>query len=82
MAALATALVVPAVLLGIPVGVALGRWGWMAVAEELHVLVEPAVPALALALVVPGALLVANLVAAAPAWAARRTPPATVLRSE
>ncbi len=78
----ANALVVPALLVGVPVGVALGRWGWTTVAQQLHVVSEPVVPVVALVLVVPGALLVANLAAAAPAWAARRTSPATTLRSE
>ena len=81
-AAQATALVLPALLVGVPLGAALGRWGWTAVARELHVVAEPVVPLLALVLVVPGALAVATMAAAAPAWAARRTVPATVLRSE
>jgi ABC-type antimicrobial peptide transport system permease subunit len=78
----ATALAALALALGLPLGVALGRWGWTAVAERLHVLPVATVPAVALALVVPGTLLVANLAAAWPAWSARRTSPATALRSE
>jgi hypothetical protein len=40
------------------------------------------VPALAIALVVPAALAVANAIAAVPGWAAGRVAPALVMRSE
>jgi ABC-type lipoprotein release transport system permease subunit len=78
----ATTLVTVALLVGVPVGIAVGRWVWTLFADELGVVAVPRVPLLAVALLIPCALVVANLVAAAPAAAAARTRPATVLRSE
>jgi hypothetical protein len=60
---------------GRPVGLAL-------FAAQLGVLPEPAIPLTAILIAIPGALALANLIAAAPARAAARTRPATVLRSE
>lgn len=67
---------------GIPFGLVLGRVVWYEFAERLGVAADLAVPVVALAVLVPGALLVANLVAALPARAATRARPAAVLRSE
>ena len=78
----ATTLGVVALVIGLPLGVAAGRWAWTIAAERLGVVVAPVVPALALLLVVPLTLVVANVVAAGPAWLAGRTRPAVVLRAE
>jgi hypothetical protein len=78
----ATTLMVIALLIGLPVGIAGGRWGWRVFAGQLGVLPEPVVPLVAIFVAVPGALVVANLAAALPGRAAARTHPATVLRSE
>ncbi|MBA2327933.1 MAG: FtsX-like permease family protein [Actinobacteria bacterium] len=78
----ATALVVVALLVGVPIGVATGRWMWMRFADELGVVPEPRVPLLAIVVLVPAAVLVANLVAAIPAAVAARTRPVQLLRSE
>ncbi|HET6875194.1 MAG TPA: FtsX-like permease family protein [Acidimicrobiales bacterium] len=67
--------------LGVPAGVALGRWLWSLFAHQIGVPPSPVVPILALG-VIPGVLLVANLIAALPARSAARTRPAVVLRSE
>jgi hypothetical protein len=78
----ATTFALVAGLIGVPLGVAGGRWAWRLVAEQLGVAsgsVVPIVPVLAIA---AGALLVANLVAAGPGWAAARIQPAVALRSE
>jgi hypothetical protein len=69
-------------LFGLPLGVAAGRWAWNLFADELGVVPEPVTPGLLLLLVVPGAVLVATLVAAIPAGIASRTRPALVLRAE
>ncbi|HEV3402050.1 MAG TPA: FtsX-like permease family protein [Acidimicrobiales bacterium] len=69
-------------LVGVPLGVALGRWLWMLFAARLPVLAQPAVPALLLAAIGAGLLVVANLVAAVPARSAARTPVAATLRAE
>jgi hypothetical protein len=78
----ATTMAVVALLVGLPLGVAAGRWAWMLVAEGLESPAGPVIPALALLLAVPAAVLVANLTAALPARAAAGTRPAVVLRSE
>jgi hypothetical protein len=78
----ATTLLALALLAGLPVGVAAGRWLWTLFATRIYVLPEPVVPVAGILLLVPAAVLVANLVAAVPAWMAARTRPATALRSE
>jgi hypothetical protein len=71
-----------AVLTGIPLGVAAGRWTWQLVAMQLGVLYEPVLPLLQVLVIAAGTLVVATLVAVGPAWVAAHIPPATVLRSE
>ena len=71
-----------ALLVGLPIGVAAGRWAWTLVARQLGTAAEPVTPLLAVLLSVPAGLLLANLVAAVPARVASRLKPATVLRSE
>jgi predicted lysophospholipase L1 biosynthesis ABC-type transport system permease subunit len=78
----ATASATAAVLAGLPLGVAIGRWAWQLVAGQLGVVPEPAVPPLQVLAVAGGALLAANLIAATPGWVAGRLRPALVLRSE
>jgi len=67
---------------GIPLGLVMGRLAWRMVADELGVGTDPTWPALAILFVVPVALVAVNLVAALPARRAARTRPAVVLRSE
>src|ERR1700728_1286561 len=67
---------------GVPVGIAAGRWLWLAFARELSAVPHPVVPAGSIALAVAAALVLANLVAALPGRAAARTPAAIVLRAE
>jgi ABC-type lipoprotein release transport system permease subunit len=78
----ATTLIVVALVIGIPLGVAAGRWIWSLFADELGVVNEPRVPLLAIAILVPVAVVVANAIAALPAAIAARTRPAIVLRAE
>jgi FtsX-like permease family len=68
--------------IGVPVGIAAGRWLWLAFAHELSALPDPVVPAGSIALAAVVALVLANLVAALPGRAAARTPAAIVLRAE
>ena len=70
-----------ALLIGLPAGVAGGRWAWRLFAAQLGVLPEPAMPLTTILIAIPSALALANLIAAAPARAAARTRPATVLRT-
>jgi predicted lysophospholipase L1 biosynthesis ABC-type transport system permease subunit len=67
---------------GIPIGIAAGRWGWNLFADQAGMVPRARVPALAMALVVPAALLIANVIAAVPGRAAARLRPALVLRAE
>ena len=78
----ASVLTLVAMIVGLPVGVAAGRWGWRVFADQLGIVFVPVVPVAIVAVVVPAALLLANLVAAVPGYFAARTPAAAVLRSE
>jgi hypothetical protein len=78
----ATTIAAIALLIGLPAGVAGGRWAWRYLAAQLGVLPEPAVPLTAIIIAIPAALVVANLIAAVPGQAAARIPPAAVLRTE
>ena len=78
----ATTLATVALLIGLPIGIAGGRWGWRVFAGQLGVLPDPAVPMVAIFIAIPAALILANLVAAFPGRTAARTQPATALRSE
>ena len=78
----ATTLVVLALIVGLPVGVAAGRWVWLFFAGRLGVGASPIMPMVFLLLAVPLAVAVANALAAGPGWVAGRLPPAPVLRTE
>jgi hypothetical protein len=78
----ATTFGVVALLVGLPVGIVVGRWAWTTLADDLGAVAEPVVPVLALGLGVVLVLVIANLVAFAPGRIAAGLRPATVLRSE
>jgi putative ABC transport system permease protein len=78
----ATTLASFALLFGLPLGVACGRWVWAIFARQLGVSTVTVVPTLTVLLAVPATILVANLAAAGPGWIAGRLRPATVLRTE
>jgi hypothetical protein len=78
----ATTLILVALMVGIPLGVAAGRWTWTLFAEQLGIAPSPSVPIAWLLLGIPGAILLANLVAALPGRAAARTAPSAILRTE
>jgi len=78
----ATTLAAVALLAGLPLGVAAGRWAWVLVNQGLGSPAGPVTPGMPLLAAVPAAVLVANLIAALPARAAAATRPAVVLRSE
>ncbi len=71
-----------ALLVGLPLGVVAGRFAWSLVAGRYGFPAEPVVPVAGLIALAAGVVVFANLVALGPAWMARRTPPAKVLRSE
>ena len=78
----ASFLALPAVVLGVPAGVILGRWGWGVLARSLGVPSVPVVPMLALVAVAALALVAANLLAIWPSWQAARIRPSEALRAE
>ncbi len=67
---------------GVPLGIALGRFLWDLFAREINVVPEPTVPGPAIILITVGALVLANIVAAVPGRMAGRTPTALLLRTE
>jgi ABC-type lipoprotein release transport system permease subunit len=78
----ATTVALVALAVGLPLGVALGRWSWSLLADRIGVGAPPVTPGPALLAGVAGTILVANLVAAWPGRVAARTRPAVALRSE
>jgi predicted lysophospholipase L1 biosynthesis ABC-type transport system permease subunit len=78
----ATTFAVVALCVGLPLGVAAGRWAWQLTADTLGVSSAPVVPPAAVLAVATGAVIAANLVAAVPGRAASRLGAATALRSE
>jgi MacB-like periplasmic core domain/FtsX-like permease family len=74
--------VLAGILLGVPVGIVLGRFAWDLFAGELHAVPVPSVPTTSILLIAVGALALANLVAAIPGRIAARTPTALILRAE
>jgi hypothetical protein len=70
------------VVIGVPVGVAVGRWLWIVFARSLSAVPDPVIPAASVVLAALAALVLANLVAALPGRAAARTPAALLLRAE
>lgn len=77
-----TAIALVGLAAGIPVGIALGRVAWVHVADTVPLTAIPPAVAVAVILIPPAALLVANLVAVWPARGASRLHPAEVLRRE
>src|SRR5262249_23639285 len=73
---------VVALLVGVPLGIIVGRWAWTTLADDLGTVAEPIVPVLAVVLAVPLILVVANLVAFVPGRIAAGLRPGAVLRSE
>jgi hypothetical protein len=78
----ATILACAGLLFGVPLGVALGRTVWRVVADNTPVFYVPPLAILALALIGPAALLMANLLAAVPGHRAARMLISHVLRTE
>jgi hypothetical protein len=78
----ATTVAVIAIVLGIPIGIAVGQVIWRAFAVSLGVVPAPVVHAWPLAAVAAGVLVTANVLAAIPALGAARARPGRVLRAE
>jgi ABC-type lipoprotein release transport system permease subunit len=78
----ATTIAAIGLLVGLPLGIAVGRFAWNLLAGELGVVPEPVTPVPSGLLIIPATLLLANLVALLPRRIAAVTPPAVVLRAE
>ena len=79
----ATSYAVVAMVVALPLGVIVGRWGWRLVAESLGVPDVPVLPVVVARRSWSSACVVlANLAAAYPAWRAARLSTAAALRSE
>ena len=70
-----------ALVIGVPIGVLVGRLGWAAFAYRLGVVSEPVISPLSI-MVVPATLAAALLVSLGPSLVARRVRPAAVLKAE
>ena len=77
-----SAAAVVGVVLGVPIGIALGRWLWTLFANGISAVPHPTVPSLSVAAVALGAVVFANLVALLPGRVAARTPTSLLLRAE
>jgi hypothetical protein len=77
-----SAIAVIGLVIGVPAGVAAGRWLWLAFANQLSAVPDPVVPAASIGLAALAALILANLVAALPGRTAARTRAALLLRAE
>ena len=77
-----TVVAVVGLVIGVPLGIAAGRWLWILFAHALSTVPEPVVPAGPVAVATVAALVLANLVAALPGRSAARTPAALLLRAE
>ena len=70
------------IVIGVPVGIVLGRWLWILFAQQIYAVPEPTVPVSSVVLIAFGTLVLANMVAAIPGRLAARTPTALMLRGE
>jgi hypothetical protein len=70
------------IVVGVPLGIVLGRFLWDLFAHQIHVVAAPSVPTVSVILVAAGALALANVVAAIPGRIAARTPTAVLLHAE
>jgi hypothetical protein len=78
----ASASAIIGVIVGVPAGIALGRWLWTLFARAIYAVPEPSVPVVQVVVVAIGAIVLANLVAAIPGRIAASTATALVLRAE
>ena len=70
------------VVVGVPLGVALGRWLWTLFARSIYAVPEPTVPVITLVVIALSAFALANIVAAIPGRSAAQISTAQVLRGE
>jgi hypothetical protein len=78
----ATSIIAVGLVIGVPLGVVLGRHMWKLFARQLDVVAEPTVPMIAIAVIALAAVVAANALAALPARHARAVPAAFALRGD
>ena len=78
----ATVVGLAGLLIGVPIGLIAGRAGWQAIANRVPLTFRSPLTIIAVFVVVPVALIAANLLAIIPARRASKAKPALVLRSE
>jgi putative ABC transport system permease protein len=69
-------------LIGIPLGIVVGRGAWALFGGELGIGSSSILPGFRIALCIPAVLIIALMVAVGPAWIASRVQPARALQSE
>jgi hypothetical protein len=67
---------------GVPAGIAAGRWLWLLFARQLQVVPHASVPVALIAILAFGVAVLANVVATIPGRIAARVSTADLLRSE
>ena len=78
----ATVAVLIGTVVGVPLGIVVGRLLWDLFAQGIQAVPAPAVPALLVTAIGLGAIVLANVVAVIPGRIAARTPTGLLLRSE
>jgi ABC-type lipoprotein release transport system permease subunit len=78
----ATTIAVIAGIVGVPLGIIVGRWAWMLLAHALGVFEQPTVPVLVIAAAGILVLATANLVSLVPGWRSAHRHPGIALRTE
>ncbi len=70
------------IVIGVPMGIAVGRWLWILFARAIYAVPAPSVPVAEVVVIALGTVVLAILAAALPGRIAARTPTALVLRAE
>jgi hypothetical protein len=78
----ATAVAIVGVVIGVPLGIALGHWLWVLFAHNISAVPHTTVSVTAILAVIAGALALANLAAAVPARQAAHTPTSWLLQAD
>jgi hypothetical protein len=78
----ATTVILIGLVVGIPIGIVLGRWTWAVIANQLGVRDVTVVPVLVVLLIAAASIVAANALASVPGLVAARTRPAEILRTE
>jgi predicted lysophospholipase L1 biosynthesis ABC-type transport system permease subunit len=76
-----TTIAVVSIMVGVPLGIVVGRVAWNALVDSIGAVAEPVFPAVG-ALLVPVLVVFAALIGVVPGRWAARARPATVLRAE